>query len=87
MSTACTHVKRQRCREAVRDLEPIQYVSDAWIQPPTDGPDGWTIEAVLLHHEIPAVVLETIADAQLRVLPDRTGTRRHPTETRVVARA
>lgn len=86
--SVCTQVKRRRCRDAKTNLERIQYVSDAWVEPPgTGNHQGWTIEAVLLHHEAPAAVLSAIAAAELRLDPDATGTRGEPPETRVVARA
>lgn len=85
---ACTYVKRRRCHEAAANLQRIQYVSDVMIDPPSKGPhQGWTIEAVLLHHEVPASVLSALAGAELRLLPGATGTRGEPSDTRVVARA
>lgn len=86
--SACTVARRRRCEQAATTLHAYDVVAAVDVLPPTRGPhDGWTVEAVMCHSEVPVSILSALAAAELSLLPDATGTRGEPMHTVVVARA
>ena len=46
---------------------------------------GWTVEGVLYHSEVPPTVLDALSAAELSLDPDTTGTRGEPMQVEFVA--
>lgn len=64
--TACTVTRRRRCRQTARTLEAYEVMPAGDVFAAHRGShQGWSVEGVLYHSEIPPTVLDALSAAGL----------------------
>lgn len=87
MSAVCTAERRDRCRKARVNLAALDVVVDVDVLSPQEGHHHeWTVSAVVTGRAVPPMVLEALADEDLDLDPDATGSRGDPLQVEILAR-